>query len=328
VTVRPSRRRALIGPAVAGLFLLGSAPGVLAAPPTNDDRAGATPIAIYDTGSFDAGAFDLAEATVALDDPALCAGGVAAQGSVWFAYTAVESGPVVITFGGDDGTAVHVLAPDGTTEIGCAVTADPDHLEPHVDLDGTAGETYLIELAGRTDVNTIGFLVIERPLAVSLDPVTTGHVTASGAVVVSYVFSCAENMVLEPELDLTQGSGANLAMGSTLETHNCHAPGTTITMTVVAGNGPNPTARFRDGSAEAFIQFNALTFAQFYRSPSETKIIELSGAPSIAPPATDTATASGPAAAYNRLLLVALIAGIGLSAAGSYRLRRPRFPRA
>lgn len=290
---RRGRIRAATPALLAALVLLllhGAAPVAHAAPPSNDDRTGATPITLL--GSE--GAFGLAESTVAGDDPAPCPGGEAVQGSVWFAYTAVESGPVIVSFSGDTGPALpalHVLDADGTTEIGCAVTFAPGFVEPHVDLDASAGETYLIAIAGRTDLDTTGYVVIEPPIVVSLDPVTSGHVTATGAVVVSYVFSCAHDMSLETGLSLTQGSGAGLAMGGTLETHNCLAPGVTIALTAMPGDGPNPNARFHAGAAEAIIRFNAQSFAEFYQSPAETKAIQLTGGPAATPPPTDTLAA-------------------------------------
>ena len=284
---RPIRAAAAL---MAGLsLLLLWAPIAHAAPPTNDDRAGATPIGLLEYPTF-----DLTEATLAVDDPVTCPAGAAPQGSVWFAFTPTETGPVVVALIKTGSAAIHVLAPDGVTEIGCAATADATHLEAHVDLDAVAGEIYLIAVIGETSPGAAGNVFIEPPLVVSLANVTTAHVNADGSVVAQYVFTCSQAMGIEPELDLDQGSGTTRAMGSSLTTESCVAPTTTFEILVEPGAGPNPQARFRNGPADAYIQFNAYTVAQRYRSPAETKVIQLTGGPAVTAPPTDTSPMPAP----------------------------------
>lgn len=325
---RHRRARKAASTLLAGLLLLVvTAPIALAAPPSNDDRTGAIPIAL-----LEGPAFDLTEATAAVGDPVSCPSGGAPQGSVWFAYTATETGPVVVAlFHGTGNASLHVMAADGTTELGCAITADPTHLEPHVDLDAVAGETYLIAVIGETTPGATGYVAIEPPLVVSLDTVTTAHVNADGSVTALYVFACSQDMQIEPELDLDQGSGSTRAMGSSLTTVTCAAPTTTFEILVEPGHGPNPDALFRNGPADAYIQFDASTGAQFYRSPAETKVIELTGGPTVTTPPTDAAVVSAVGSEQVGASIVPWLFGIALTVLGLLTwtgLRRPRSPRA
>lgn len=325
---RHPRARHAASTLLAGLLLLVvTAPIALAAPPSNDDRTGAIPIAL-----LEGPAFDLTEATAAVGDPVSCPTGGAPQGSVWFAYTATETGPVVVAlFHGTGNASLHVMAADGTTELGCAITADPTHLEPHVDLDAVAGETYLIAVIGETTPAATGYVAIEPPLVVSLDTVTTAHVNADGSVTALYVFACSQDMQIEPELDLDQGSGSTRAMGSSLTTVTCAAPTTTFEILVEPGHGPNPDALFRNGPADAYIQFDASTGAQFYRSPAETKVIELTGGPTVTTPPTDTLARIAPGSGESDAPTVVWLLGAGLGLLGFrawQRIRRPRSPRA
>ncbi len=310
------------------VLLHGSAPVAHAAPPSNDDRTGATPIAL-----LEGPAFDLTEATAAVGDPVSCPSGGAPQGSVWFAYTATDTGPVVVAlFHGTGNASLHVMAADGTTELGCAIDADPTHLEPHVDLDAVAGEAYLIAVIGETTPGATGYVVIEPPLVVSLDTVTTAHVNADGSVTALYIFTCSQDMQIEPELALDQGSGSARAMGSSLTTVTCAAPTTTFEILVEPGHGPNPEARFRNGPADAYIQFNAFTVAQFYRSAAETKMIQLTGGPVITAPPTDTSVAADTDDLNHGAppVLGLLVLAAGSLVLGAIRpvLRRSRSPRA
>jgi len=316
---------AIPGLLVGLLLLLVAAPVTLAAPPTNDERAGATPVSLSTFAPV-----DLTEATAALDDPAPCEAGGSEYRSVWFAFTPIESGTVVIAAGvGDASTSLHVLAADGTTEVGCDTESDPGYLEPHVDLEAVVGSTYLIAVTSRIDAATTGYLVIEPPIDVTLEPITTGGVTKSGAVVVTSVFHCNQDMTLEHEIGLSQGSGSSLAMGATLETHNCFAPGEEISTVVQPGNGPNPDAHFKPGQADAFIQFNAFTFSQVYRSPAELPTIDLTGGLAITPPPTDVAPTSPDPSRGTPSIDGLLVAGVAfLAVVVGPRLRRPRSRRA
>lgn len=331
-TTRRGRIRAASPALLVALLLVllhGSAPVAHAAPPSNDDRTGATPIALLEGPTF-----DLTEATAVVGDPVSCPSGGAPQGSVWFAYTAIDTGPVVVAlFHGAGNASLHVMAADGTTELGCAITADPTHLEPHVDLDAVAGETYLIAVIGETTPGATGYVAIEPPLVVSLDTVTTAHVNADGSVTALYVFTCSQDMQIEPELDLDQGSGSTRAMGSSLTTVTCAAPTTTFEILVEPGHGPNPEAVFRNGPADAYIQFNAFTGAQVYRSAAETGTIQLTGGPAVTAPPTDTSVAVDIPAAQDDgapLVLGLLILAAGSLALAATRpvLRRPRSRRA
>jgi hypothetical protein len=155
-------------------------------------------------------------------------------------------------------------------------------------------------------------------------------VNANGSVSALYVFTCSQEMQIEPELDLDQGSGSTRAMGSSLTDVTCAAPTTTFEILVEPGHGPNPEAVFRNGPADAYIQFNAFTGAQFYRSPAETKVIQLTGGPAITAPPTDTSVAvdtDDPNDGAPLVLgLLILAAGSLVLAATRPVLRRPRSP--
>ena len=274
------RSRAVAGACLAGLLAVAAAGGVLAAAPANDDRTGATPITLTSGGTV-----DQTDATTAVDDPAPCQSGTTEYRSIWFAYTATEAGPTLIGALTNDQNALHVLAPDGTTELGCVV-GSPALVAPHVDFDAVVGETYLVELATTADLATLGGLAVERELVFSAEPLPTGHVTSGGDVRFDWTIACSVAGILEPEIDLDQGTGANRAMGSELVTVNCIPPKTVVHMTVKHGSGPNPNALFHAGDAKALFQVRMFTFMQ--TDDLDTRpVIRLTGGPSptAAPPA-------------------------------------------
>ena len=337
--LRSTRRHLVVVPGLLlGLLLiLAAVPVVMAAdPPTNDERAGAAPLAGSETLHV---TYDLAGSTTASDDPPLCGSGGSNLGSIWFHYTPTTSGPVIAMVDASNDTAheLHVLAPDGG-ELGCAV-AQLVWPGGTIDFDATAGETYLLAVVGPTiDSETVGQVAIEAVATISLEPPTTGHIDSAGDVEATFVFTCSRPMNMEVGMDLTQGTGASLVRGGDLITVNCFAPSTSVTLTAKGTRDDGVTnAPFKPGPAEWRYDWNAITVVQLFPTQTVFGTLQLDGAvavagPKITPPPTDVAPirSDGPADGQATSAIVAFsIAAIGLMwAVGWRRLRRPRSPRA
>jgi len=131
--------------ALAGAFALVAlnVPSALAAAPSNDDVA--TPIVI---GSIPfTVTIDTTEATSAPGDPGYCFGPDLGPdpATVWFEYTATETGPLgATTFGSDYDTTLYIGTDDGAggfEQLACG--DDSRTLQSAVRFDASAGTTYL-----------------------------------------------------------------------------------------------------------------------------------------------------------------------------------------
>ena len=337
--LRSTRRRLTVVPGLLlGLvLLLAAAPAVMAVdPPTNDERAGATPLIGDETMHM---TYDLAGSTTASDDPPLCGPGGSNLGSIWLTYTPTTSGPVIAMVDASNDTAheLHILAPGGG-ELGCAV-AQLVWPGGSIDFDVNAGDTYLVEVVGPTiDSETVGHVAIEAVATITLEPPTAGHIDAAGDVEATFVFTCSRPMSMEVGMDLTQGTGASLVRGGELITVNCFAPSTSVTLTAKGTRNDGVTnASFRPGPAEWRYDWNAITVVQLFPTQTVFGTLQLDGAvsvagPRITPPPTDAAPirSDGRGADQAAAVIVSVsLASIGLMWAVSWRrLRRPRSPRA
>ena len=187
-------------------------------------------------------------------------------GSIWFTYTPAASGPVILMVDASNATVheLHVLSLAGS-ELGCSVA---ENVWPGgtIDLDVTAGETYLLGVVGPTvDSETVGDIVIEGVATISLEPPTTGQINAAGDVEATFVFTCSRPMSMEVGMDLTQGAGSSLVRGGELITVNCDAPSTAVTLTANGTRNDGITsADFRNGLADWRYDWNAITRVQLF----------------------------------------------------------------
>lgn len=168
------RRLAAIAATVALATLL--APAAFAAGPAFDRISGAITIdAIPATISV-----DTTDATSSQSDPGYCFGPELGPdpATVWFSYTATESGPLgATTFGSDYDTTLYV----GTTNRGkfeqIACGDDSRNLQSAIRFDATAGVTYLFAVGASPFGDGSGNLVFNLDIGpaaqvvdVSLDP--------------------------------------------------------------------------------------------------------------------------------------------------------------
>jgi hypothetical protein len=300
---------------------------VLAAPPPNDLRAGAIPVAVGETQ-----ASSIVDATTSPDDPAPCVSGDTEIRSVWFSFTATASGSIVAVLANPE-LAMHVLAPDGTTELGCTVSGT----RAHVQFDTVAGETYLIEEAALVDdpLIDVAAVGIELPIDLTIDAPTTGRVLSDtgiafnlGRVRFSITLECPTQQIeAEIHLVLQQGSGASKAVGRNSDDDNpysCQPPSYAFDL-VVPGNGPDPDAIFQPGSATLSLQYTATTAGQLYVSPTMRSTVQLVGGPApdvTVPPTSTVAPVSRPDGG-SPLVVIGLVALIG-GLAWWVALARPR----
>jgi hypothetical protein len=328
-----SRRARLLGVGLTLACALGLAgPGsVLAAAPPNDLRAGAIPVEVGETQ-----ASSIVDATTSPDDPAPCVAGDTEIRSVWFSFTAHASGPIFVILM-DPELAMHVLAPDGTTELGCAVSAT----RANVQFDAVEGETYLIEEAALVDDPLIdaAAVAIELPIDLTIEPPTTGRVLSDTGIafnygVVSFEFTmeCPAQQFEEAQiyLVLEQGSGSSKAVGrnsSDDNTRPCQPPSYSFDL-LVPGDGPDPDAIFQPGPATMSFQYNAISLGQLYRSPTVRSTVQLVGgaaAPEVTVPPTSTIAPSAQVATGSSMTALALVWLIGglASFVAFDRRRRP-----
>ena len=134
------RRVAVVAATVALATML--APAAFAAGPANDRISGAIAVAAIPARI----SIDTTEATSSRTDPGYCFGPELGPdpATVWFSYTATESGPLgATTFGSDYDTTLYV----GTTNRGMfeqiACGDDSRNLQSAIRFDATAGVTYL-----------------------------------------------------------------------------------------------------------------------------------------------------------------------------------------
>jgi hypothetical protein len=326
-----SRRARLLGVGLTLACALGLAgPGsVLAAAPPNDLRAGAIPVEVGETQ-----ASSIVDATTSPDDPPPCRSGDTEIRSVWFSFTAPASGPVIAVIK-DPELAMHVLAPDGTTQLGCAVSAT----RANVQFDAVDGETYLIEEAALVDDPLIdaAAVAIELPIDLTIDPPTTGRVLSDtgigfnfGVVRFDITLECpTQRADAQIHLVLEQGSGSSKASAHNSEDDNgytCAPPSYTFDL-LVPGDGPDPDAVFEPGPATMSFQYNAITAGQLYRSPTVRSRVQLTGgaaAPEVTVPPTSTVAPVSRPAGGSPLAVLGLVAFIGGLASWAAFARRER----
>jgi hypothetical protein len=242
----------------------------------------------------------------------------------------------------DPELAMHVLAPDGTTELGCAVSRTSDHVR----FDAVEGETYLIEEAALVDDPLIdaAAVAIELQIDLTIDPPTTGRVEPFGGVGSRFVrvsFDITLECPTQPitaaiHLVLEQGSGASKAVARNAEDDNsftCHPPSYSFDL-LVPGNGPDPDANFQPGPATMSFGYTAFTSAQRYDSPTVRSTVQLAGgasAPEVTLPPTSTdapvsrPSGGGWSAVVGLVLPVLLIGGLA-SWTALARRRRDLYP--
>jgi hypothetical protein len=209
-----NRLPALVGAAV---LVLASAPAVSAAGPVNDKSSGAIVL-----GSIPASvAIDTSEATSSRTDPGYCHGPEMGPdpATVWFEYTATESGPLgATTFGSDYDTTLYVGTSDrgGFSQIACG--DDSRTLQSAVRFDAVAGETYLFVVGtspfdGGVGGNLVFNLDVGPPaqiVDVTLDP--NGVLVRQTAVFHGTV-SCTAPTTFQSAVvvELDQGEGSRAA---------------------------------------------------------------------------------------------------------------------
>jgi hypothetical protein len=295
--------------------LLGLAgPGlVLAAPPSNDLRAGAIPVEVGETQ-----AVSIVDATTSPDDPTPCVPGDTEIRSVWFSFTATASGSIVAVLANPE-LAMHVLAPDGTTELGCTVSAT----RAHVQFDAVAGETYLIEEAALVDdpLIDVAAVGIELPIDLTIDPPTTGRLLSDipdnlGRVRFAITLDCpTQGAYADINLVLEQGSGSSKAIGHSTneDTYGCLPPASSVDV-LVPDTGTDEDAIFHAGPATMSFQYSAITVGQLYESPTWLGTVQVVGGaagPEVTVPPTSTIAPVSRPAGGSLLALIGLVALIG-----------------
>jgi hypothetical protein len=194
---------------------------------------------------------------------------------------------------------MHVLAPDGTTELGCAVSGPSDYVQ----FDTVEGATYLIEEAALVDDPLIdaAAVAIELPIDLTIDPPTTGRVEPFGGVGSRFVrvsfditLECPTQYTnVSIQLVLEQGSGASKTVARNATDDNpfsCYPPSYSFDL-LVPGNGPDPDVDFKPGPAIMSFQYTAFTSAQRYESPTVRSTVQLVGSaptPAVTLPPTST----------------------------------------
>jgi hypothetical protein len=204
-------------------------------------------------------------ATIGATDPAYCFDGSFGSdaASVWYAYTATESGPLLATtFDSDYDTSLYVGTADGRgglAVLGCS--DDTRSQQSAVRFDAVAGETYLFaasaSLFGGSTGGTLVFSLDvgppEQVVELHVDP--TGTFDGYGSATIRGTVSCTApapiGAILIVELDQRVG-GRHLPGNAFLDITDC--PGAGIPFTAVA---TSPYGRYRGGPAVAQVIFAA-----------------------------------------------------------------------
>jgi hypothetical protein len=208
---------------------------------------------------------DTTGATIGATDPAYCFDGSFGPdaASVWYAYTAMVSGPLLATtFGSDYDTSLYVGTEDGRgglAVLGCS--DDTRSQQSAVRFDAVAGETYLFAAsASPFGGSTGGTLVFsldvgppEQVVELHVDP--TGSFDGYGSATIRGTVSCTApapiGAILIVELDQRVGE-RHLPGNAFLDITDC--PGAGIPFTAVA---TSPYGRYRGGRAVAQVIFAA-----------------------------------------------------------------------
>lgn len=197
------------GAAVLSVFL--ALPGVvLAAAPSNDDIANATPVtALPFTDQI-----DTSEATTAGDDPDCVGNGP----TVWYVYTpGVDQSLVADTFGSDYDTTLSVYtgSPGSLSQIAC--NDDASGLQSAVAFDAAAGTTYYFMVgafASGPGGNLIFHVDEGEPTQVDLTIDSTAQFDpTSGSALVTGTITCSEGAFAFIDLQLEQRVGRRTVVG-------------------------------------------------------------------------------------------------------------------
>jgi hypothetical protein len=243
---------------------VGSAGGALVfnaaeGPPANDEIGGAVPLSLNTTIIQ-----DVSLATRAPTDPTACtiwpAGG-GAPNSVWFSYTATESGPLNLDKRGSTlGTSLTVLTDlgSGLTEIACMNERFAGEL-PGVRFDATAGSTYFIMASRSTFMDEASSLVLHltlRPAIVATVGVNpTGMVDGQGVASVAGTLVCSQGVAgASLHVELRQRISKKLVISGSRDLSNLLCPTTpsSWSATITGTNGS-----FAKGQAEVFVMGSA-----------------------------------------------------------------------
>jgi hypothetical protein len=244
--------------AIAGLLVAGIsvAPVSAAEPaPTNDSITSPTVV----SGLPFIETLDTSGATSESSDPAACSypDGGADAATVWYSWTAAESGPIgAATWGSNYDTTVYVGTSDGNGGIDVlACNDDTRSLQAAIRFDAVAGETYLIAVGASVFGDGIGG---ELLFALDVGPVpATAHVELdpAGDFVMGGVFfdgtvSCGSDAGLSHLLivELVQRSGNRQTAAGTafLDIEGC--PGEDIPFEIEV---PEDIGHFHPGAAKA-----------------------------------------------------------------------------
>jgi hypothetical protein len=199
---RGVKRTSVLTTALVGLVMLPAAPA-LAAPPANDEPAGAVALSLggtvtQDTTEATTGAGD-ASALEFCDEPAIAK-------SVWYSYTPAADGSFVLQAGDSDfavGLAVFEGAPTADSLLNCGPFS--------LGQQGVAGTTYTI-MVWDFDAGTGGNLILslaEAPppptVDLSVDPV--GVARRDGSATITGSYSCANADFIDVFASLSQSVG-------------------------------------------------------------------------------------------------------------------------
>jgi hypothetical protein len=227
----PARRVASALLLLTPLSLTAAAAPSPNAPPSNDERAGAT---VIDALPYE-DHLDVAGATRAADDPLLSGPDCYPEPdrTVWYAFAPEQDVRVAAsTLGSDHDTMLAVLVREGEELVTIACNDDtPSTVQSYLHLDLAAGTTYLFQVGASEWAagSALTFTVVEdgSPL---LGGTTTADATAvasprSGGAVVTGTVHCARDAEVAVDLVILQGRTSAYGWADNLR---CEA-GATIT---------------------------------------------------------------------------------------------------
>jgi hypothetical protein len=238
-------RRARIAALLAGIVLVGTAPGLaLAAPPANDLPAGAIALTALPS-TIDQ---DTTDATVTTDDIGCGAGGVD-QATVWYTLTLADATTVLVDATGSDYT-VGVNVFEGSADANNFVTC----VEGGASFDAAAGTTYYLMFADidgdATNGGQLNVSIDEAPppIEVSLTVNPTGKVNPkTGEATISGTITCSSTAEFsELSVSLRQSVGRFTIRGFGFDAPTCGPTATDWFVSVVGENG-----KFGPGRASA-----------------------------------------------------------------------------
>jgi hypothetical protein len=241
-----------------------TAPGTgdsLAPPPANDDIASPTRVASLPFRDE----IDTSGATTGATDPGYCFDTSMGPdpASVWYSYTASETGPLLATtYGSDYDTSLYVGTADGAGGLTVVACGDDTRTQQSaVRFDAVAGETYLFAASasifgGSTGGGLVFTLDVGPPeQVVELNVDSAGSFDGYGSATLRGSVSCTApapiGAIVIVELDQRVGS-RHLPGNAFLDIAGC--PGTDIPFEAVV---TSPYGKYRGGKAAAQVIFAA-----------------------------------------------------------------------